>query len=577
MKLKIFFNCSKKSRKKLILKEFHLERFCLIIKECALNMCSCNRLELKSLAYLWQRNQDELLDEMIAAEVTAILIKVASLGLKPCHLGQTLHEMRQSLHRMKKECFLNVCGEGGEYETLVLDCPLFIKTIVIDESTVVTHEESNDVLTVAYKTFQKFHLREKLNVNSNMTLRERMKGVTIATPPLLNVHVPQLCSNDQQEKDNADVICTRTDVPKSKDCCFSFRSNKTVGWVSGIVCPVQEDKTLEESTLQVLNTFKEKLEEHCGGQDENNPINCLVHLFVRNMDDFARINNVYKRFFKAKPPARVCVKVELPPNEHFRMDTHLVNQSQRQVHYVQGISYWAPANIGPYSQAVKCTIGRLKKVFFSGSIPLQPASMQLLTDDFPREAMLSLKHVHEVAEVFANERHSNVHYGSITCYVTQYKFMKMAQNIFEHHQDFFPAENYEVGVVCVPRLPRNARIEWHVNMVIPLQQDEDCSEDEDGQDETEDVVNDVSRYFKNSRVFSLDNPCGVLREVPPSKDAPFCRLFVAIGDTASRDQEVKEATNMIYEQLKPKTIVSIVPVTYVMDGALMMLSFDFHS
>lgn len=26
---------------------------------------------------------------------------------------------------------LNVCGEGGEYETLTLDCPLFKKAIVM--------------------------------------------------------------------------------------------------------------------------------------------------------------------------------------------------------------------------------------------------------------------------------------------------------------------------------------------------------------------------------------------------------------------------------------------------------------
>ena len=62
--------------------------------------------------------------------------------------------------------------------------------------------------------------------------------------------------------------------------------------------------------------------------------------------------------------------------------------------------------------------------------------MELLTNDFPVEAMLSLKHVHEVAEAFASERHSNAHYGSITCYVTQRRHMKIAQNIFENHQEF---------------------------------------------------------------------------------------------------------------------------------------------
>lgn len=39
-------------------------------------------MNLKVLAYLWQRDQEELLDEMIEAQVEAILIKTAALGVK---------------------------------------------------------------------------------------------------------------------------------------------------------------------------------------------------------------------------------------------------------------------------------------------------------------------------------------------------------------------------------------------------------------------------------------------------------------------------------------------------------------
>ena len=41
---------------------------------------SCQRLGLTALGYLWRRNQEELLHEMIQCGVHAILIKVASLG-----------------------------------------------------------------------------------------------------------------------------------------------------------------------------------------------------------------------------------------------------------------------------------------------------------------------------------------------------------------------------------------------------------------------------------------------------------------------------------------------------------------
>ncbi|CAH2013708.1 unnamed protein product [Acanthoscelides obtectus] len=91
----------------------------------------CIRLGLTPLAYLWQRDQEELLDEMIRCEVDAILIKVASLGLEIKHLGRSLSLMQPHLLAMHEKYGLNVCGEGGEYESLTLDCPLFVSRLVV--------------------------------------------------------------------------------------------------------------------------------------------------------------------------------------------------------------------------------------------------------------------------------------------------------------------------------------------------------------------------------------------------------------------------------------------------------------
>lgn len=85
----------------------------------------CERLGLTSLAYLWQRDQVELLSEMIDSGLHAVLIKVAVGGLNAQHLGQGLAEMQPTLLSLHHSMGINVCGEGGEYESLVLDCPLF--------------------------------------------------------------------------------------------------------------------------------------------------------------------------------------------------------------------------------------------------------------------------------------------------------------------------------------------------------------------------------------------------------------------------------------------------------------------
>lgn len=53
----------------------------------------CKRLNLTALCYLWEMNQMELFDRMIEANIDAIIIKVAAIGLSTKHLGLTLKEV----------------------------------------------------------------------------------------------------------------------------------------------------------------------------------------------------------------------------------------------------------------------------------------------------------------------------------------------------------------------------------------------------------------------------------------------------------------------------------------------------
>jgi len=60
----------------------------------------CDRLGLTPLCYLWQRDQSELFSEMVQANMEAILIKVAGIGLTPKHLGKTLIQMQDTLMKL---------------------------------------------------------------------------------------------------------------------------------------------------------------------------------------------------------------------------------------------------------------------------------------------------------------------------------------------------------------------------------------------------------------------------------------------------------------------------------------------
>ncbi|KAK2952155.1 putative Diphthine--ammonia ligase [Blattamonas nauphoetae] len=109
----------------------------------------CHRLELENVAFLWHIPQPILLHWMIDSGLDARLIKVAAFGLTSQRfLGRTLKESFSQLLDLKKQFEVNVCGEGGEYETFVCDCPTIFNTakVSIDWT---THFQSHSQPNVA--------------------------------------------------------------------------------------------------------------------------------------------------------------------------------------------------------------------------------------------------------------------------------------------------------------------------------------------------------------------------------------------------------------------------------------------
>jgi diphthine-ammonia ligase len=95
----------------------------------------CDELGIKSFAPLWHKNQELLLRDQVKAGFHIIIIGVFASGFDETWLCKTIDEQTidalVSLHEKYK---INIAGEGGEFETLVLDGPLFHKKLVIDES-----------------------------------------------------------------------------------------------------------------------------------------------------------------------------------------------------------------------------------------------------------------------------------------------------------------------------------------------------------------------------------------------------------------------------------------------------------
>lgn len=140
----------------------------------------CKRLEIQSLAYLWHRDQAELLKEMIDCHIDAIIIKVAAMGLDISNLGMTLEEIYPHMLKMNEKFGLNICGEGGEFETFTLDCPLFKKKLVVKDKEVVFH--SDDAFApVGYLKLKDVLLCDK-EMNKSITQKECIKDLPMKLP-----------------------------------------------------------------------------------------------------------------------------------------------------------------------------------------------------------------------------------------------------------------------------------------------------------------------------------------------------------------------------------------------------------
>ncbi|MCK9292966.1 MAG: diphthine--ammonia ligase [archaeon] len=92
----------------------------------------CDELNLKMFTPLWHKDQREELKELLDNNFEIMIVKIAGLGLTIKWLGKILNlKDLEELKKLNKKYGFNVAGEGGEYETIVLNAPNFKKKIKI--------------------------------------------------------------------------------------------------------------------------------------------------------------------------------------------------------------------------------------------------------------------------------------------------------------------------------------------------------------------------------------------------------------------------------------------------------------
>ena len=375
------------------------------------------RLGLTPLSYLWQwpnlapHSQSSLLEDMGAVGQDSRLIKVASGGLDESFLWQNVADSRtiarldSAAKRFGSHDDGATLGEGGEYETLAISGPS-----ILWKGRMVVHEDRRRIVRGDAGSFT---LRMS-NAEVQMNPQTHDDTLNVRIPLLLEPTFRNILDVISLESSTTGEYCFSAEKMRAANTTTTFESGQTtnVDQTATIlfagICGSGSDIT--EQTRSIMDYLDERLREE--GHSRQDVV--YTSIILRAMADFPEVNAVYGKYFQhANPPARVtvaCASV-LPATKQLMIAVTSVKNSKEKERtglHVQSRSYWAPANIGPYSQAVSVRLSNEQDgvtprvVFVAGQIPLRPASMGLPSthDDpvtaFAHQTVLALQHLDRI-------------------------------------------------------------------------------------------------------------------------------------------------------------------------------------
>ncbi|KAI4157156.1 MAG: hypothetical protein L6R39_000753 [Caloplaca ligustica] len=387
------------------------------------------RMGLVPLAYLWQYpelptpepRKGGLLEDMAAVGFDARIIKVASGGLDDDLLWHNVcaESTRKRIARAMERFGGSVLGEGGEFETLVVEgpSPIFKGAVEVRANQKRLIQGGGGE---AWMTFAGGSIRRKTGVYDEGS--NWLESLRI--PDLLDRQFTRLLGTLDHEHCHWQaaastilVIPSSHTNQKGDDKCH-ISTGRWTGRITNIsATDVGKDSgsQMERIGQMLISVLKRVV---------RRPIHDVVFatILLRSMDDFQVVNQRYAELFSARPnpPARVTIACgdSLPEGVNVAVSVvvSLHPDENRQCLHVKSRSYWAPANIGPYSQAISVPIqnnGAGAIVYIAGQIPLVPASMDIATRasldkddgplqdlaDFRLQSTLALQHLWRIGKV----------------------------------------------------------------------------------------------------------------------------------------------------------------------------------
>lgn len=108
----------------------------------------CSDLGIEAIEPLWGRNTEDILSCFIEAQFEAVIVSAKSGLIDRDWIGKRVDKAFMD-YLKKKE--IDICGENGEYHTLVIDGPIFKRRIQLIESGTISRDNYWLLDTIRYE------------------------------------------------------------------------------------------------------------------------------------------------------------------------------------------------------------------------------------------------------------------------------------------------------------------------------------------------------------------------------------------------------------------------------------------
>lgn len=466
---------------------------------------ACAAIGLVSLAPLWRVPQSLLVQDMIHRGMKAAIVKVAGAGLAPMLLGMELHAPRvqKALKKAHEWYGAHVGGEGGEYESLALDCEAFeyARLEILEAQVRVDDEIENahllrpadestrqDVPEDCTSFVKEYRGRHSLAEEGKPALLDVQKvRLTLKVDPdlvpsaatvvLVERQAPSRNNMDGAKNEpkcapcNALSTCTSTgtnndeNLPECSCRSMNTSNSQSVVWTSRRAscrvlaqCRVPASFGIKNGLNWAFKDVRTILRHH--GVDLDSAI--FVTMYLKDMNDFPIANEVYSAHLpQVDPASRACVQVALPEGVCGALDilvplalgmenssNTLPTESAIDLHdELHPVLKRKVLHVQSVSHWAPCCIGPYAQanalegiLHVAGQLGLDAPSMTLLSDSPVEQALLAARHSQSVAVVMK----SSVRHCMLSCIV--YIADNVKSSLEEVRQAVFGAMSCD----CVP-------------------------------------------------------------------------------------------------------------------------------